>query len=216
MKKIAAFALFTLIVFMGCRQQQAEPEKIVLFDGSDLSQWTLFIPGDSVDVNDVWSIKDGAVHCVGVPNGYMRTNETFSNYKLQLEWRWVENPTNSGVLLHCSGENQVWPNCIEAQLKAGSAGDFVLIGPGQITVDDSTYINEQRFLTVPKKHESNEKLVGEWNTYEIETKDGEVTLWVNGVQQNHGTDCSHTSGFIALQSEGSPIEFRNIQLTPLD
>ena len=154
MKHFAALLIIFVALVSCTQQQQAEAEKIILFDGTDLAHWSLFIPGDSVNVDDVWSIKDGAVHCVGIPNGYMRTNETYSNYKLHLEWRWVENPTNSGVLLHCSGENQVWPNCIEAQLKAGSAGDFVLIGPGQITVDDSTFVNDQRFLSIPKNNES--------------------------------------------------------------
>ncbi len=214
MKRLATLVLCAFVVLVGC-SQQPESEKIVLFDGNDLSQWSMFIPGDSVDVNDVWSIKDGTIHCIGVPNGYIRTNEMFTNYKLHVEWRWVENPTNSGVLLHCSGENQVWPNCIECQLQAGNAGNFVLIGPGQITVNDSTFVNDQRFLSIPKQHESSEKPAGEWNTYEIETKDGTVTCWVNGVQQNHGIECSHTSGFIALQSEGSPIEFRNIFLIPM-
>jgi hypothetical protein len=38
---------------------------------------------------------------------------------------------------------------------------------------------------------------------------------VNGDLVNEATNCSATRGAIALQSEGAPIEFRDIVLTPL-
>lgn len=189
--------------------------KVVLFNGKDFTGWTLFLPGDSVKVEEVWSVRDGVVHCTGVPNGYMRTNETYSNYNLHLEWRWVEKPTNSGVLLHCQPPDQVWPNCLEAQLMADNAGDFVLIGPGQITVGDSTYVNNDRFLIIKKKHDSTEKPAGEWNIYDIEVRDSSIIVYVNGLMQNAGANPLLTSGYIGLQSEGSPIEFRNIYLVPI-
>jgi len=214
-KKVVVVSVFSVLLLFACAQKQ-EAEKVMLFNGTDLSGWKLFIPGDSVDVEQVWTVKEGVVHCAGVPNGYMMTEESYSDYKLHLEWRWAEEPTNSGVLLHCQGPDQTWPNCIECQLMAGNAGDFVLIGPGSITVDDSTYVNEERFLSIKKKHESNEKPAGEWNTYDIEVRGSSVACYVNGLMQSNGVDCSHTSGPIALQSEGSPIEFRNIYITALE
>ena len=213
------FTLYALvagaIALISCTQKQAAPKQIDLFNGTDFTGWKLFIPGDSVDVHDVWSIKDGVIHCAGAPHGYMRTEQSFSNYKLHVEWRWAEEPTNSGVLLHCQGEDQVWPNCIENQLHSGNAGDFVLIGPGTITVDDSVYVNEDRFLVIPKKQDSAEKTPGEWNAYDITVDGASISNSVNGVAMNSGVDAGLTSGPIALQSEGSPIEFRNIHLTPL-
>ncbi|MBN1479669.1 DUF1080 domain-containing protein [candidate division KSB1 bacterium] len=207
-------AAFYLI--LGCTPKPPAAEKTVLFNGQDFAGWLLFVPDDSVDVNDVWSVKDGVVQCAGVPNGYMRTEQSYANYKLHLEWRWVEEATNSGVLLHFQGSDQLWPNCLECQLMAGNAGDFVLIGPGQITVDDSVYVNENRFLVIPKKHPSNEKPVGEWNSYDIEVRGHAVACYVNGLMQNNGIDAALSSGPIALQSEGSPIEFRNITIEALE
>ena len=213
MKSVKYLAVLVVIsalfAGLGCGKKS---QKQMLFNGQDFTGWTLFIPGDSVDVNQVWSVKDGVVHCTGVPDGYMRTNESYSNYKLHLEWRWVEEPGNSGVLLHCQGPDQVWPNCIECQLKSGNAGDFVLIGPVSITVDGKEYINAEEFLIIKKKVEGVEKPIGEWNSYDILCQDGEITCWVNGTLQNKGTGASLTSGFIALQSEGAPIEFRNIYI----
>lgn len=215
--KNLVIVLSSIILFglFACTQKQPQAEKTMLFNGTDLSGWKLFIPGDSVDVNTVWSVKDAVVLCVGQPNGYMMTQGSYSNYKLHLEWRWPAEPGNSGVLLHCEGPDQVWPNTLECQLKSGNAGDFVLIGGGQITVDDSTYINEGRFLSIPKKHEGIEKPAGEWNTYDIQVRGGSVACYVNGIMQNNGVNGSHTAGPIALQAEGAPIEFRNIYITAL-
>ena len=70
------------------------PEKISLWNGKDLSGWKLFVEDPDIDVNDIWSVKDGVIHCTGVPNGYMRTESDYSNYILYLEWRWVEKGSN--------------------------------------------------------------------------------------------------------------------------
>jgi len=146
----------------------------------------------------------------------MRTESDYSNYILYLEWRWVENESNSGVLLHALEPDQVWPRCIECQLKSGNAGDFVLIGAANITVDGEKYTNTERFLVIPKKQESTEKPIGEWNSYKIICRDDEITCYVNGVLQNKGTQASLTKGKICIQSEGAPVEFRNIRLKLLD
>ena len=147
----------------------------------------------------------------------MRTEAKYENYKLHLEWRWAAEPTNSGVLLHASGTEKVWPRCVECQLKAGSAGDFVLINGTGVTVDgrDMQDVNKQ-FVGVGKKQASSEKPVGQWNTYDIECKGDTIRCSVNGVLQNEGTNATDTAGWICLQSEGSPIEFRNIYIELLD
>jgi hypothetical protein len=216
MKTMLRFAVVVAVFIIVSCAPKADSKKIVLFNGKDFTGWTLFLPSDSVDVKDVWSVHDGVVRCEGVPNGYMRTNESYSNYKLHLEWRWVETATNSGVLLNCQPPDQVWPNCLECQLMAGNAGDFVLIGPGHITVGDSTFTNSGQFLIIQKKHDSNEKPVAEWNTYDIEVKGATVVNYVNGLMQNSGSKAALSSGAIGLQSEGSPIEFRNIYLVPFE
>jgi hypothetical protein len=205
-----------LSTLAGCQQGVSEPrQKVMLWNGKDFSGWELYVPDK--DVDDIWSVRDGVVHCKGKPNGYMRTKSKYANYRLHLEWRWPDEPTNSGVLLHASGEDQVWPKCIECQLKAGNAGDFVLIGGTGITVDGKDMQNiEKQFVVAPKKQQSSEKPAGQWNSYEIYCDKGTIRCYVNGVLQNEGTAATITTGWICLQSEGSPIEFRNIYIEPLN
>ena len=169
------------------------------------------------DVDDVWRIRGDILYCTGTPNGYIRTTDSHSNYHLHLEWRWPETPTNSGVLLHARGNDEVWPACIECQLKAGNAGDLVLINGTGIAVGGVDRTNSARqFVVIEKKLPTSEVPAGQWNSYDIYCQGDSIRCLVNGILQNEGTDASVTSGWICLQSEGSPIEFRNIYIESLD
>ena len=210
---VAAVVLSAVLAAGGCKAKK----KTSLWNGKDFTGWKLIVADENVDVNKVWSVRNGVIHCKGQPNGYMRTQADYSNYKLHLEWRWVAQPTNSGVLLHASGPDKVWPKCIEAQLKSGNAGDFVLIGGTGISVG-GRFIQDvsKQYVIVPKKQESSEKAPGQWNTYDIICRGDTILNYVNGVLQNKGTNATETSGKICLQSEGSPIESRNTYIESLD
>jgi hypothetical protein len=209
MQIVVSLAVFAILISSGCSS------KTCLWNGKDFSGWKLHLDDKNVDVHSVWSVKDGVIHCKGLPKGYMRTEKVYSNYKLHLEWRWAEEPINSGVLLHTSGPDKVWPKCIEAQLQAGNAGDFVLIGGTGIKVDGKLNQDANNIIKVIKKQDSSEKPAGQWNCYDI-TCDGDTIInVVNGVLQNTGTNATVSSGKICLQSEGSPIEFRNIYIESL-
>ena len=62
--------------------------------------------------------------------------------------------------------------------------------------------------------DDSEKPVGQWNTMVIECVEDAVKVWLNGDLVNHGSKCTATKGQIALQAEGSEVEFRKIALTP--
>jgi len=189
--------------------------RIMLWNGEDFTGWKLFIPDKDIDINDIWSVRNGVIYCTGKPNGYMRTEAKYENYYLHLEWRWPETPANSGVSLHTSGPDKLWPRAIECQLQAGNAGDLVLIGGTGITVDGDNKQNTERpFVIIPKKAKSSEKPAGQWNTYDIYCDSDTIRCYVNGVLQNEGTAVTDTSGWICLQSEGGPVEFRKIYQIP--
>jgi hypothetical protein len=196
--------------------------KVVLFDGKSLDGWIPFSPGNrqGKDVNStnakVWSVQDGVIHCEGKPSGYLRTSKGYANYQLHLEWRWVGKPTNSGVLLHKSGPDILWPTSVEAQLMHENAGDFYLINFSSMTVDGKQVGPAEKPQRAKKQKLSNENPPGEWNSYDIVCDGDSIQLTVNGVLQNKGTGARPSSGAICLQSEGSPIQFRNIYLKPLE
>ena len=210
---ILFLSLVAAMLLGGCAQ------KTYLFNGENLDGWTVYSKEADTPAEKVWLVKDGILHCTGSPTGYIRTVGEYSNYKLYVEWRWVDKPGNSGVLLHTQGEDKIFPACIEAQLKHKSAGDFVTIQPGSsIRVGDTVYTPPEGkwARVIPKKYKNTENSPGQWNEYEIVCKKDTIELTVNGVLQNVGTEASLNSGNICLQSEGAPIEFRNIYITPLD
>jgi len=200
-----------LLILSSC----ANDDKILLFNGGNLDNWSVFLP-DTVEQASVFRVQDGKLFVGGIPNGYIKTLDQYSSYELHVEWRWLSEPANSGVLLHTTGEDMIWPNCIEAQLKSGNAGDFVLIGKGVgLTVNGTNYLvesEENRYKVADKFEESSENTPGEWNTYDISVSESGIELVVNGVLQNRCTAPTKTKGHICIQSEGGPMEFRNVYL----
>ena len=73
-----------------------------------------------------------------------------------------------------------------------------------------------KFPVVQKFNPSPEMAVGEWNNANIICINGFISVYINGVLQNMGTNSLHKSGNIALQSEGKDIQFRNVRLTPFE
>jgi len=185
----------------GCAQ------KTSLFNGQNMDNWKPYLENPDVDPATVWSVQNGLLRCEGRPSGYIRTTEDYSNYNLHVEWRWPEKPSNSGVLLHMSEPDMIWPKAIEAQLMNQNAGDFYVIGG-----TDFKEHKGKKSRRVPKLNDSSEKDPGQWNTYDIICRGNTIELYVNGVLQNKATEATVNSGKICLQSEGTPIEFRNIKL----
>jgi hypothetical protein len=155
---------------------------------------------------DTWSVKDGVVICKGQPHGYIRTKKEYSNYIFKFEWRYnpedaPPNP-NSGVLLNIAEPHKTWPKCVEVQLMNPEAGSIFPLEGGVVN-------------NAIKKLQGKARPMGEWNSYEITVKDGHLTLVFNGEKVNEGTDLEPRRGFIALQSEGWEIHFRNISIQDL-
>ena len=212
---VALLVAVSSLVLLGCEKGKQAPQKttqkIQLWNGKDFTGWKKFVPDEKVDADTVWLVTNGVIRCNGKPAGYLRTEADYSNYKLHVEWRWPGKGGNSGVLLHMSEPDKVWPKSIECQLHAGDAGDFWVIG-GTDFKEHADKSNRR----VLKKSESSEKPLGEWNTYEIICRDNTIRVFVNGTLQNEASETTVSSGKICLQSEGTSIEFRNIYLEPIN
>jgi hypothetical protein len=194
----------------------AAEEPVELFNGRDLQGWTFHLSDDNVRMEDVWSAKDGVLVCKGRPPGYLITKKNdFENYVLTLQWRWTGEPGNNGVLVHVTepGALGVWPKSLEVQLGHGNAGDFWVIGTTIEVENPEGRIEGRRHLNLT---DNSEKRPGEWNEMEITCRGDEVIVKVNGDLVNRATSVSQTRGAIALQSEGAPIEYREIKLRKLE
>ena len=215
MQRVATwFAMACLLsAAMACaaeKEEAIEPkEKTDLFNGQDFTGWKLFTPGDA-DPAKTWSVENGLIKCMGRPAGYIRTEKAYTNYKLTVEWRFTK-PGNTGVLVHMSGNDAVWPRSIECQGQSGAQGDFWVIGG----TDFKEHRERGRGRNVPKLHPSNEKPIGEWNLYEIVCDRSTVRPYVNGKLMNEATDCNVSSGKICIQSEGGQIEIRKVFIEPV-
>jgi hypothetical protein len=192
------------------KKSEKTENKVILFNGKDLNNWVFKLKDPSIDPATVFTISNGLIHISGNPFGYMRTKDIYSDFKLHVEWRWPTEATNSGVFVHAQPPDSVWLKCVECQLQAGNAGDFVCMNGA-----DMTERTDKSKPFVKKLAASSEKPTGEWNTMEVVCEGNTIKVTVNGILQNKGTNVSVTKGSICLQSEGKDVEFRNVYLIRL-
>ena len=210
MKKTFLSAIVALaLIAAGCTQQ-----KETIFNGKDLTNWNFVVENDAVPGENVYPVKDGVISIKGEPLGYMYTKKKYANYTLELEYRWAGEATNSGIFLLIEDPANPFPKGIECQLKAGQAGDFVLLnGSDMKEYKLPEGVTERpKFPVIAKQQPSSEKPTGEWNHVKITVQDGVVNVFINNVLQNTGTSTAK-EGYIGLQSEGKEIQFRNLTLT---
>jgi hypothetical protein len=219
-------AVFIVAVFGSSRGGWQQPRD--LFNGRDLTGWHADVPaGDSgKPIRSPFVVRNGVLASLGEPRGHLITDSSYRNYRLEIEYRFPAAPGNAGVLVHASTPRALYgmfPRSIEVQLEHGNAGDFWCIRedihvpemerrrgpPGQWGTTEGT---ARRILNLT---DGSERPAGEWNRMVIEAVDRAIRVWVNGALVNDGAEASADHGQIALQSEGSEVEFRKLALTSI-
>lgn len=192
-----------------------------LFDGESLTGW-FFDVKDYTHPHEIYAVADGLLRLSGKDQSVavIRTVESFgSSYDLEVEWRWPDEPGNSGCLIHCSSPRfmNVWPKSIEVQIQSGNAGDLIHIGEtittpiAQIPTDLSGR-NKWKVRLRSNLTDDSENEPGEWNHMLIKVRDDVVTVHVNGDLVNYGTGMTVRSGAICLQAEGANVEYRKVRI----
>jgi 3-keto-disaccharide hydrolase len=201
--------------------------------------WRALGQEDFTNVNcypETWTWKNDLLSCTGQPIGVMRTQQLFTNFELVVEWRHLRPGGNSGVFVWVAEEalKELKPNAlpqygIEVQMldhgfaeqyekRSGKKGDWFsthgdifAVGKSKLKPFPPTSPNGSR--SFPRKQLS--KGAGEWNHYYVRAINGDVRLWVNGEEVSGGSDAEPRTGYLCLESEGSPIEFRNLRIRQL-
>ena len=186
-----------------------EGTQVSLFNGKDLTGWVPVTESESEE--PVFKVEDGCIVVSGKPNGYLRTARQYGDYSLHVEWKWIGSGTNSGIFQRIQEGDKVWPAAYECQLMAGRAGDIVSLGGARIK--EIPYDPAVKFPMKKRVH-SEAKIElpdGEWNRAEIICKGDKMMVYINGSLENEAT-LAYKTGYIALQSEGGPLAFRNIDI----
>lgn len=187
--------------------------RIELFNGKDFTGFTFFSRNTAVAPKETWTVTNSFIHCTGQPVGYIRTIKSFRDYRLTMEWRFVKiapKLDNTGLLLQMQLPDKVWPACVQIQGKHDNIGDVFLMAGAE----SKEHRGKDANTALPKR-ESNEKPVGEWNTVEAVCAGNSVQAIVNGKLMNEISECTVSSGFIGIQSEGAELEIRKLFLEPL-
>lgn len=189
---------------------------VSLFDGKSLAGW--------VNINcapDTFGVRDGVIAVTGVPICEIRTERMYENFVLELEYQHVEAMGNAGVFIWADAlpaRGQPFLRAIEVQVLDGrnsetytSHGDVFAIHGAVLTPDRPHPKGAMRSLPSERRA----KGPGEWNHYRITANNGTLKLAVNGKEVSGGYDISPRKGYIALESEGAPVLFRNIRVREL-
>ena len=218
MNKLLSF-LFLSVISSGILFSES------LFNGKDLSGWTMDVPALDKKPNlaKPFTVRNGMLVSLGKPAGHLLTEKNYSNYRLEVEYRFAGKPGNCGVLVHASRLRnlyKMYPKSIEVQMNHQHAGDFWCIVE-DIKVPDMEKrrgpkknwgITEGKARRILNLTDGSENPVGEWNAMTIECMGNEVKVWVNGDLVNHGFDCTAKSGKLSIQAEGSEVEFRKLDI----
>lgn len=230
---VAASMLCALLMISTC--YAADPVSIT-FDPKDDPQWRQLSGDDFVRVNgdDKTLVWDGTqAHGSGLPIGVTCSKVTVKNFELLIQWRHLQSAGNSGVFawvdpkaLENLPAGDLPKSGIEIQMldhgyvdfykkTAGKDPDFFTTNGDVFAVGESKMkpfppLSPNGSRSFPRKKLS--KGVGEWNQYYVRGVNGEIRLWVNGSEVSGGANCEPAEGYLCLESEGAPIDFREIYL----
>ncbi len=224
--KICTYCLLIVIVFSQASNLEAQTK--YLFNGRDLKGWHADVPDLQKDssLRNPFIIRNGMLVSLGTPGGHLITDSVYENYRVEVQYRFAGKPGNCGVLVHASTPRALYgmfPKSIEVQMEYQNAADFWCIEE-DITVPEMEKrrgpkanwgINGNKTRRIKHLADGAENPIGEWNTMVVECLGNTIKAFVNGKLMNEGYNCTANKGQIALQAEGSEVEFAKVLLTPL-
>ena len=170
---------------------EAKEGFVSLFNGKDFTGWRFSgtVPtAGALPPN--WKVEEGVIKLSGGNNPHLASEGEFGDFDVRFQWRALREKYNSGFFIRSGREvkaNQI--NLSQAavgKLMSGASGGDA----------------------VPAL----QKPVGEWNDWRVLALGDHVTFWCNGQRAWEVTGFKDRRGYLGLQAEGAPMEFRNIRI----
>ncbi|WP_240040785.1 3-keto-disaccharide hydrolase [Pseudocnuella soli] len=259
-RTISAMLYCTLVcaLFFSCTARKGLPQNgwKTLFNGKDLSDWTIKIKDHPLNENyaQTFRVADGMmqVRYDGYDDfkrqyGHIYFNQPYSAYLLEVEYRFVGDQAkggegwatrNSGAMLHCQPPNtlaldQDFPISLEMQFLGGD-GKNNRTTANLCTPGTNVFVNDKLFLPHCINSTSKTYHGEQWvKAQALVLADSLVQHIVNGDTvftftrpQYDGRDpwvkkagyadgAPIKGGYISLQSESHPVDFRNVRIFDL-
>ena len=192
--RVAALVLLALII-TNAGGAQLEDGFSSLFNGKDLSGWVIENKGK-------FSVKNGAIF-LDRGAGWLRSEKTYQDFELRLDFRFVSKGADSGIFLRASKEGSNWP----AKNYQVQTMDNESIAAVYATALDR--VKMKRDADVMRKVR---KTGGEWQSYVITVKGDHAEVQLNGALITIADGLTVQPGHIGLQGEGGQLEFKNIRI----
>lgn len=184
----------------------AAPQSKSLFDGRSLTNWEIVNNGQ-------FQVQDGVIR-VNRGTGWLRSVETFADFTLVMEFRFLETEANSGIFVRTgptsNDDANGWPdNGYQIQCMDTVSGNHPLatmIPYGAPPFDSQSDLEALKNVYKP---------VGEWQTYQITCRGETMEVRLNGRLITTCTSIKNRSGHIGIQGEKGLLEFRKIEMTPI-
>jgi hypothetical protein len=192
---LVGFALAWLGPLTPAQELSDEEKKegfVSLFNGKDLTGWR-FDEGESppTKLPDNWKVEDGVIKVLGGGRPHLASAREYGDFELRFEWRGTKEKYNSGLFIRSGkkiGANQI-------NLAKGNEGGFI---GGKVS----------GAKPVPKLQNKS----GEWNEWRVLVQGDKIAFHCNGELAWEATGLKPAKGYLGLQAEGAPMEFRNLRL----
>lgn len=194
----SASALITLLALVptviaadGLADEERQAGFVSLFNGKDLTHWRFGDESPPEKMPENWRVEEGVIKVTGGGSPHLASAKEYGDFEFRFEWRGTKPKYNSGLFIR-SGKKV---GTHQLNLASGSEGAFI---NGKL----------EGAKPVPKL----QKPAGEWNEWRIRCVGDKVTFHCNGQLAWEGSGLTAKSGYLGLQAEGAPLEFRNLRI----
>lgn len=163
-------------------------------------------PGETAPDGVAWKSEGDVIVCKGEPKGYIYTTEVYEDFTIRFDYMFPspadEKKLNTGLLVYIGDQQKVWPASLEVQGKYIEMGQIKPNGGApEVKMNDNDAARQQA-----------RKPAGEWNSIEVVSKAGALSVKINGTPVCQSEPGTLHSGAIGFQAEGAEVHFRNVRM----